>query len=152
MLPAPTNMASWTAVFDDEGEELGELLDLALGDNDATAAAAAAHKRRMAAAAAAIFPQEGGQGPGGQEGEGEGVLLGGRVRRLTETQFQRYLVSDFSVSVAVKVIPMAQRFKVSEYKSVLPTCMIPEPRDPVGADSYPYTSLYSYTSLKYSGA
>ena len=47
---------------------------------------------------------------------------------------------------------MAQRFKVSEYKSVLPTCMIPDPRDPVGADSYPYTSLkYSYTSLKYSG-
>ena len=30
--------------------------------------------------------------------------------------------------------------------------MIPDPRDPVGADSYPYTSLkYSYTSLKYSG-
>ena len=29
--------------------------------------------------------------------------------------------------------------------------MIPDPRDPVGADSYPYTSLkYSYTSLKYS--
>ena len=47
---------------------------------------------------------------------------------------------------------MAQRFKVSKYKSVLPTCMIPDPRDPVGADSYPYTSLkYSYTSLKYSG-
>ena len=42
-------MISWTAVFDDD-EELGELLDLALGDNDATAAAAAAHKRRMAAA------------------------------------------------------------------------------------------------------
>ena len=47
---------------------------------------------------------------------------------------------------------MAQRLKVSKYKSVLPTCMIPDPRDPVGADSYPYTSLkYSYTSLKYSG-
>ena len=27
-------MASWTAVFDDD-EELGELLDFALGDNDA---------------------------------------------------------------------------------------------------------------------
>ena len=59
-------MATWTAVFDDD-EELGELLDLALGDNDATAAAAAAHKRRTAAAAAAIFPQEGGQGPGGKK-------------------------------------------------------------------------------------
>ena len=47
---------------------------------------------------------------------------------------------------------MAQRFKVSKYKSVLPTCMIPDPRDPVGADSYPYTSLkYAHTSLKYAG-
>ena len=47
---------------------------------------------------------------------------------------------------------MAQRFKVSKYKSVLPTCMIPDPRDPVVADSYPYTSLkYAHTSLKYAG-
>ena len=47
---------------------------------------------------------------------------------------------------------MVQRFRVSKYKSVLLTCLIPDPRDPVGADSYPYTSLkYSYTSLKYSG-
>ena len=47
---------------------------------------------------------------------------------------------------------MAERFKVSKYKSVLPTRTIPDPRDPVGADTYPYTSLkYSYTSLKYSG-
>ena len=52
-------------IFDDD-EEL-KLLDLALGDNDAIAAASAAHKRRMAAAAAAIFPQEGGQGPGGKK-------------------------------------------------------------------------------------
>ena len=48
-------------------KELGELLDLVLGDNDVIAAASAAHKRRMAAAAAAIFPQEGGQGPVGKK-------------------------------------------------------------------------------------
>ena len=40
---------------------------------------------------------------------------------------------------------MVQRFRVSKYKSVLLTCLIPDPRDPVVADSYPYTSL------KYSG-
>ena len=47
---------------------------------------------------------------------------------------------------------MAQRFIVMKYKSILPTCMIPEPGDPMGADSYAYTSLkYTYTSLKYAG-
>ena len=47
---------------------------------------------------------------------------------------------------------MAQRFKVSKYKSVLPTRTIPDPRDPVGADSYTYTSdKYTYTSDKYAG-
>ena len=47
------------------------------------------------------------------------------------------------------------RFKVVKYKSVLPTCMIPDPRDPVGGDSYPYTGTslkYAHTSLKYAGA
>ena len=81
-------MTSWTAIFDDD-EELGELLDLALGDNDAIAAASAAHKRRMAAAAAAIFPQEGGQGPGGKKEKVKEFSWGEHVRRLTETQFQR---------------------------------------------------------------
>ena len=47
---------------------------------------------------------------------------------------------------------MAERFKVSKYKSVLPTRTIPDPRDPVGADSYTYTSdKYTYTSDKYAG-
>ena len=47
---------------------------------------------------------------------------------------------------------MVQRFRVSKYKSVLLTCLIPDPRDPVGADSYPYTSLkYAHTSLKDGG-
>ena len=85
---SPRTMTSWTAIFDDD-EELGELLDLALGDNDAIAAASAAHKRRMAAAAAAIFPQEGGQGPGGKKEKVKEFSLGEHVRRLTETQFQR---------------------------------------------------------------
>ena len=39
----------------------------------------------------------------------------------------------------------AQRFIVMKYKSILPTCMIPEPVDLMGADSY------AYTSLKYAG-
>ena len=81
-------MASWTAVFDDD-EELGELLDLVLGDNDVIAAASAAHKRRMAAAAAAIFPQEGGQGPVGKKHKVKEFSWAEHVRRLTETQFQR---------------------------------------------------------------
>ena len=80
-------MASWTAVFDDD-EELGELLDLVLGDNDVIAAASAAHKRRMAAAAAAIFPQEGGQGPVGKKHKVKEFSWAEHVRRLTETQFQ----------------------------------------------------------------
>ena len=47
---------------------------------------------------------------------------------------------------------MVQRFRVSKYKSALLTCLIPDPRDPVGADSYTYTSdKYTYTSDKYAG-
>ena len=70
-------------------KELGELLDLVLGDNDVIAAASAAHKRRMAAAAAAIFPQEGGQGPVGKKHKVKEFSWAEHVRRLTETQFQR---------------------------------------------------------------
>ena len=43
------SMEAWSVVFDDD-PELGELLDLALGDDNAEAAAAAGHKRRMMAA------------------------------------------------------------------------------------------------------
>ena len=81
-------MCVWKELFDDD-EELGELLDLALGDNDAIAAAAAAHKRCMAAAAAAISPQAGGQGPGGKKEKVKEFSWAEHVRRLTETQFQR---------------------------------------------------------------
>ena len=54
-------MEAWSVVFDDD-PELGELLDLALGDANAEAAAAAGHKRRMMAAVASMNAP-GGQGP-----------------------------------------------------------------------------------------
>ena len=55
-------MEAWSVVFDDD-PELGELLDLALGDANAEAAAAAGHKRRMMVAAVASMNAPGGQGP-----------------------------------------------------------------------------------------
>ena len=69
-LHGPWNLA-WSVVFDDD-PELGELLDLALGDANAEAAAAAGQKRRMMAAhvaAVASMNAPGGQGPrsSGQE-------------------------------------------------------------------------------------
>ena len=42
----------WSVVYFDDDPELGELLDLALGDANAEAAAAAGHKRRVMAAVA----------------------------------------------------------------------------------------------------
>ena len=99
-------MATWTAVFDDD-EELGELLDLALGDNDVMAAAAAAQKRRMAAAAA-VFPQEGGQGPGGKKVKVKEFSWAEHVRRLTESQFQRrYRLNWRSFYKLLKIIARA---------------------------------------------
>ena len=59
------SMEAWSVVFDDD-PELGELLDLALGDDNAEAAAAAGHKRRMMAAVASMNAT-GGQGPQGKK-------------------------------------------------------------------------------------
>ena len=61
-VPSPVCMEAWSVVFDDD-PELGELLDLALGDANAEAAAAAGHKRRMMVAAVASMNAPGGQGP-----------------------------------------------------------------------------------------
>ena len=80
-------MEAWSVVFDDD-PELGELLDLALGDANAEAAAAAGHKRRMMAAVASMNAP-GGQGPQGKKHKVEPFSWEKHVRRLTVKQFKR---------------------------------------------------------------
>ena len=77
-------MEAWSVVFDDD-PELGELLDLALGDANAEAAAAAGHKRRMMAAVASMNAP-GGQGPQGKKHKVDAFSWEKHVRRLTMKQ------------------------------------------------------------------
>ena len=80
-------MAAWSAIFDDD-PEFGELLDLALGDDNAAAAGGGGQKRRAAAAAAALS-MRGGQGPQGKKEKVEPFSWDKHVRRLTTKQFKR---------------------------------------------------------------
>jgi hypothetical protein len=73
-------MEAWSVVFDDD-PELGELLDLALGDANAEAAAAAGHKRRMMAAVASMNAP-GGQGPQAKKHKVDAFSWEKHVRRL----------------------------------------------------------------------
>ena len=81
------SMEAWSVVFDDD-PELGELLDLALGDDNAEAAAAAGHKRRMMAAVASMNAT-GGQGPQGKKHKVDAFSWEKHVRRLTMKSFKR---------------------------------------------------------------
>ena len=80
-VPSPVCMEAWSVVFDDD-PELGELLDLALGDANAEAAAAAGHKRRMMVAAVASMNAPGGQGPQGKKHKVDAFSWEKHVRRL----------------------------------------------------------------------
>ena len=81
-VPSPVCMEAWSVVFDDD-PELGELLDLALGDANAEAAATAAgHKRRMMVAAVASMNAPGGQGPQGKKHKVDAFSWEKHVRRL----------------------------------------------------------------------
>jgi hypothetical protein len=80
--PSPVSMEAWSVVFDDDPDELGELLDLALGDANAEAAAAAGHKRRMMVAAVASMNAPGGQGPQGKKHKVDAFSWEKHVRHL----------------------------------------------------------------------
>jgi hypothetical protein len=80
-VPSPVCMEAWSVVFDDD-PELGELLDLALGDANAEAAAAAGHKRRMMVAAVASMNAPGGQGPQGKKHKVDAFSWEKHVRHL----------------------------------------------------------------------
>ena len=73
-------------IFEDD-EELGELLEHAMGD-EAVAAACAGHRRRLAALVRHLRRARG-QGPQGKKQKPEVFSWEAHVARLTEAQFKR---------------------------------------------------------------